>query len=301
MSGFLSTLGKQLIRKYPNRYVRKFVEKIVVSNNPQGFFKNFLLRQKEETFCKLTKGIYTLSFDCDYERDIKGLPDLLNILKRFSIRASIACIGKWIERYPDIHRRILNDGHEIVNHTYSHPNNDELNPFQKMKDLSYDEQKGEIIKCHEVCTGLLGYEPVGFRTPHFGSLHSEVIYTILQELGYSYSSSTSAICVDGFGAPFMVKEILEIPVGSSIDYPFVVFDSWNMLQGPKARCRSSEEFLDCFYRTMEEVITTRTYMTHYFDPYEIISDGKLEEMCRYLSAREDFSVVTYRELLEMIK
>jgi peptidoglycan/xylan/chitin deacetylase (PgdA/CDA1 family) len=301
MSGFTSTFGKQLIRKYPNRYLRKFVEKIVASNNPQGFFNHFLLRQREETPYSLAKGIYTLSFDCDYERDIKELPALLNILKKFSIQASIACIGKWIEGYPDIHRRIRNEGHEILNHTYSHPNNDELNPFQRMKDLPYNEQKMEIIKCHEVCMNLLGYEPVGFRTPHFGSLHSDAIYTILEELGYSYSSSTAAICVSGFGAPFMVEGILEIPVGSSIDYPFVVFDSWNMLQGPKARCKTSGEFLDCFYRTIEEVIASKTYITHYFDPSDITSEKKLEEMCCYLSAREDFSVVTYKELLELIK
>jgi len=301
MSGFVGMLDKQLIRKYPNRYVRKFTEKIIVSNNPRRFFRNFLLRQKEETFYKRAEGIYILSFDCDYEKDIKELPKLLDVLKKFSIRASIACIGKWIERYPNIHRRMLDEGHEIVNHTYSHPNNDELNPFQKMKDLSYEEQKEEILKCHEVCMDLLRYEPVGFRTPHFGTLHSEVIYTILQELGYCYSSSTAAICVNGFGAPFMIKGIFEIPVGSSIDYPFVVFDSWNMLRGPKARCRTSQEFLDCFYRTMKEVITTKTYITHYFDPYEIMSDGKLAKMCSYLSVREDISVVTYRELLEMIK
>jgi peptidoglycan/xylan/chitin deacetylase (PgdA/CDA1 family) len=291
--------GKVLVKKYPNRYLRKVVETIVTPLNPQSFFKNFLLKQKRRYSSGLDKGIYTLSFDCDYQKDIQALPELLNILRRYSIHASIASVGKWIEKYPDIHRRVVDEGHEIINHTYSHPNNEELNPSRKMNELSYEEQKAEITKCHELCRTVLGYEPSGFRTPHFGNLHSKLIYSILDELGYHYSSSTAAICTTGFGAPFAIGRIIEIPVGSSIDYPFVVFDSWNMLRGPKARLRNSAEFLDCFYRTMEEIVAFKAYITHYFDPYEVIKDGKLDDMCRYLSGKRNISVIPYRELLNI--
>jgi len=123
----------------------------------------------------------------------------------FANGVGMAIAEKWLAEHYN------RPGHEIINHTYSHPNNEELNPSQKMNRLSYDEQKEEIVRCHEVCMDILKYEPVGFRTPHFGKLHSEAIYDILQELGYCYSSSTAAICVIGFGAPFMVKGFFEIP------------------------------------------------------------------------------------------
>jgi hypothetical protein len=292
--------GKVLVRKYPNRYLRKVVETIVTAFYSQSFFRNYLSKQKQRYSSHFNQGIYTLSFDCDYEKDIQALPKLLDILGKYSIRTSIASVGRWIEKYPDIHKRILDEGHEIINHTYSHPNNEELNPSKRMIDLPYEEQKREIMRCHEVCLDLLGYAPVGFRTPHFGQLHSETIYFILKEVGYRYSSSTAAICTRGFGAPYLIHGVIEIPVSSSVDYPFAVFDTWNMLQGPRARLKTSEAFLDCFYRTLEEVARTRTYITHYFDPYEIIREKKLEKMGSYLANRGGLSITPYIDLLGMI-
>lgn len=44
----------------------------------------------------------------------------LNILKEFSAEATFFCIGSNIEKYPDIFRRIINEGHSIGNHTQHH-------------------------------------------------------------------------------------------------------------------------------------------------------------------------------------
>lgn len=46
---------------------------------------------------------------------------LLDTLKEFAVRATFFLVGENIERYPDLARRIVAEGHQIGNHSYSHP------------------------------------------------------------------------------------------------------------------------------------------------------------------------------------
>jgi peptidoglycan/xylan/chitin deacetylase (PgdA/CDA1 family) len=47
---------------------------------------------------------------------------ILNLLSSLSIKATFFCIGEFAEKYPEIIDTILNNGHQIGNHTYSHEN-----------------------------------------------------------------------------------------------------------------------------------------------------------------------------------
>ena len=49
-------------------------------------------------------------------------PQLLDILKARRIRATFYVIGRNAARYPDILKRMVDEGHEIGNHTWKHPN-----------------------------------------------------------------------------------------------------------------------------------------------------------------------------------
>src|SRR5271154_1829902 len=49
-------------------------------------------------------------------------PRLLALLNRHSIRATFFMCGQNVRRHPTIARAVLAAGHEIGNHTYSHPN-----------------------------------------------------------------------------------------------------------------------------------------------------------------------------------
>ena len=52
----------------------------------------------------------------------KATPFVLNELKKFDASATFFCIGKNVEDHPDLYNRILNEGHSVGNHTYSHYN-----------------------------------------------------------------------------------------------------------------------------------------------------------------------------------
>ena len=49
-------------------------------------------------------------------------PFVLNLLKKNNVKATFFCVGKNIEEYPEIFKRIKADGHSVGNHTYSHLN-----------------------------------------------------------------------------------------------------------------------------------------------------------------------------------
>jgi peptidoglycan/xylan/chitin deacetylase (PgdA/CDA1 family) len=259
-----------------------------------------LLRKYPKLDTEEGKAVFNLSFDCDFERDIKVLPDVLGALKNHSLKASFACIGKWIERYPREHALIVRSGHEIVNHSYSHPDNEELNPYQRFNLLSRDEQKEEVLKCHRVCLGILDYEPIGFRTPHFARLHTPGLYDILSEIGYSYSSSTSAYLSPRAGLPYRVKnQILELPLTACPEHPRTIFDNWHCFTHPQAAHKYGDEFMSLFKRIIDKGISSRSYLNIYFDPFEIVQRKSLDSILSYLVEKNDeLLVLTYRQVLQ---
>ena len=260
-----------LIKPYSSKLLLKMARFFVHKINPNDFFIKFIRKQ-------IFNGpLYVLSFDLDFEKDYKALPTILKVLEKHDLKACFAVIGKFVEKYPDIHRRVVNEGHELINHTYTHPDNPHWNSSRTFNKLTYKEQKEEIEKAHEVIYKITGYECIGFRTPHFGNLHTESVYYILKELGYRYSSSTAACSTEGFGAPYRHKSgIIEIPLGGSLDFPLAVFDSWNMRKKAKPMVKNDEEFLREFEETIKIVAKEKKFLTHYFDPYDIVENNKIE-------------------------
>ena len=148
-------------------------------------YAKFFLHKKSP----LSKGRVCLTFDLDLPKDYEKTPALLDQLSAFSFHGTFGIIGKWLERYPRVHKRMLDEGHEIMNHTYSHPNNEVFNPDRYFNQLSVAQQEAEVIGFEKTCHRILGYKPVGFRTPHFGDLNTESIYGILEKRNYLYSTS----------------------------------------------------------------------------------------------------------------
>ncbi|NBC83053.1 MAG: polysaccharide deacetylase family protein [Bacteroidetes bacterium] len=63
------------------------------------------------------QGIY-LTFDDGPTPEITE--KTLDLLEKYGAKATFFCIGRNVERYPDIYQQILNYGHVTGNHTYSH-------------------------------------------------------------------------------------------------------------------------------------------------------------------------------------
>jgi cellulose synthase/poly-beta-1,6-N-acetylglucosamine synthase-like glycosyltransferase/peptidoglycan/xylan/chitin deacetylase (PgdA/CDA1 family)/spore germination protein YaaH len=67
-------------------------------------------------------GEHQVAITFDDGPDPRWTPRILDILKAANVKAAFFLVGVNAERYPGLVRRIVNEGHEIGNHTYYHPN-----------------------------------------------------------------------------------------------------------------------------------------------------------------------------------
>lgn len=84
-------------------------------------------------------------------------PEILNILGRYKIKATFFVVGENAELYPDLVKRIYLEGHEIGNHTFTHPN---------MADISSFRTKIELNTNQRLIEELTGHSTILLRPPY---------------------------------------------------------------------------------------------------------------------------------------
>ena len=92
--------------------------------------------------------------------------EILQILKKYDIKATFFLVGKNLEAHPEIARATLDQGHVIGNHTYSHPHSKTLDAETFWND--------ETGRTQAIFKARLGFEPALFRPP-YGELTDEEI------------------------------------------------------------------------------------------------------------------------------
>lgn len=95
---------------------------------------------------------------------------LLRILRERRIEATFFVLGSRVPRYPKTMKRMILDGHELGNHTYSHTN---------LRHLAPEMQREEILRANEVLAEL-GVTPRFFRPP-YGRYDSSTLMITQQE------------------------------------------------------------------------------------------------------------------------
>ncbi len=83
-------------------------------------------------------------------------PRVLEILKRYSVHATFFEEGRMIQRFPQLSRNVLAQGHVIGNHTYTHP---------YMNRLSPQSIQAEIDACDRILASEVGISTPLFRPP----------------------------------------------------------------------------------------------------------------------------------------
>ena len=107
-------------------------------------------------------GMIALTFDDGPDPD--WTPAILDILKQENVPATFFVIGKNGQAYPDLLRRIVNEGHEVGNHTFTHPNLGEIPGRITVLELNATQRLIESIT---------GRSTVLFRPPYFGDAEAD--------------------------------------------------------------------------------------------------------------------------------
>lgn len=98
--------------------------------------------------------LVSLTFDDGPHEDFT--PRILDILDEYNVKATFFMIGKKALKHPEIVKRVFSSGHEVANHTFSHPVS-----FL----LSESKCRTQVKKTNDVLTELTGVKPKLFRIP----------------------------------------------------------------------------------------------------------------------------------------
>ena len=138
---------------------RKIVD--LVSLFPQLFFREGPVNQKR----------IALTFDDG--PDSTYTQQMLDILNEHNIKGTFFLIGNRALVFPDVVKRMVQDGHIVGNHTQNHPDILKMNKTKT---------KEEILKAEDVLSALTGYRTALFRSP-YGSLDPDKVRDI-EKLNY---------------------------------------------------------------------------------------------------------------------
>ncbi len=140
---------------------------------------------------------------------VTGMPRILAMLKRLELRATFFCPGYTAERYPELVRRVRDEGHELAHHGYLH---------EAIQGMTEQQEADVLDRGLDALERVAGVRPVGYRAPMWETTYSTA--RLLLDRGFLYDSSLMDSDVPyelAESTTHGARSIVEIPVSWSLD------------------------------------------------------------------------------------
>ncbi len=157
----------------------------VTYNNTGGYVHgSYLAQGVATTFTKLptTTKVVALTFDAG--SDVGYTTQILDTLAANGIKAGFGMTGKWAEANPDLMRRIVNEGHTVINHTYSHGSF--TGSSTNTAPLSYHTRADELWKAESAVQRIANRSTKPYFRPPYGDYDQSVLADVWSR-GYAYN------------------------------------------------------------------------------------------------------------------
>lgn len=125
-------------------------------------------------------------------------PSILKTLRDNGLHVTFFLTGKWCEKNPDLVRQIAAEGHEIGNHTYSHPD------LRKCTDEKIVDQ---LARTEELVKNLTGQSTRPYFRPPYGGRNKHVL-EVAGGQGYT-SVYWSLDCLDAYKKGITAEQIID--------------------------------------------------------------------------------------------
>lgn len=116
--------------------------------------------------------LVALTFDAGSSAE--PVPHILRALAQRGIRCTFFLTGQWIERYPDAARQIAESGHELGNHSWSHP---------AFTSLTEEQMREQLRRTEEIALRVCGRSTKPLFRPPFGA-RDERVRSVAADEGY---------------------------------------------------------------------------------------------------------------------
>lgn len=142
---------------------------------PTGNAGSDYLAEYDALYCVPTdeKVVY-ITFDAGFENG--NTEKILDALKKHNAKAAFFLVGNYFETQPELVQRMVEEGHTVGNHTYSHPDMSAISDMESFK--------SELERTEALYKDITGEEmPKLYRPPQGKFCESNL--KMAQELGYS--------------------------------------------------------------------------------------------------------------------
>lgn len=155
--------------------------------------------------------VAALTFDDGPSPDTEGI---LDVLAEHHLSATFFMVGREVESFPGIAQRVLAEGHEVGNHSYSHP----LYLFQRAS-----ETRDQLKRAQDVIAETVGVKPklarppYGVRTPaYFGAARALGLHTVQWDVaGFDWKRSSPTQIADNILRSVRAGSIILLHDGDS--------------------------------------------------------------------------------------
>lgn len=115
-------------------------------------------------------------------RVVPQLDHILGLLKKTGNKATFFTVAMLARKHPELIKRVIDNGHELALHTYSHKMLTELNESEFETDLS---------KSLDIFSSITDQKIIGFRAPYWSvnDTNKAYVVTLLKKYGFVYDSS----------------------------------------------------------------------------------------------------------------
>lgn len=120
-----------------------------------------------------SKKVIYLTFDAGYENGYT--PTILDALKKHNVPATFFLVGNYVTSSPDLVKRMVEEGHNVANHTYNHPNMSKISTMEAFRK--------EIEDLENAYKEITGKDLTKYYRPPQG-IYSENNMKMAQEMGY---------------------------------------------------------------------------------------------------------------------
>lgn len=111
---------------------------------------------------------------------------LLDILSKHQVNSTFFLTGQWVEKNPMLAKRLVEEGHEIGNHSYDHPD------FTKLTDKQI---RSQVKRCEKTIMRIIGKSCRPLFRPPYGEWNKQVLKSVGAS-GYKYCVHWSIDTVD---------------------------------------------------------------------------------------------------------
>ncbi|MBP3656906.1 MAG: polysaccharide deacetylase family protein [Clostridia bacterium] len=115
--------------------------------------------------------VLSISFDAAWGR--ANTESILDILDQYDVKTTFFLVGFWAEEHPDLVRELVARGHEIGNHSATHPH---------MSQLTAAQIRDELKKTSDLVASITGTPTTLFRPPY--GEYNDAVVRISREEGY---------------------------------------------------------------------------------------------------------------------